>query len=367
MSKPSKPLPREHIPAIEPYRLAERDASGRRLIRLDQNENATPPSPAALEAARKALSELNRYPEGDAGTLRRAIAEAEDLPEAQIICGAGSMELLGLIAQAYLRPGDEALMSRYGYLYFRSVAAANGADLALASESGFNSEAEALLARVSPRTRILFLANPNNPTGTLLGQAELQRLRAGLREDILLVLDGAYAEYVTREDYDPGASLVAAGSNTVMLRSFSKIHGLAGLRTGWGYFPAEIAAILNRIRHPNGVTGPSIAAAAAAIRDRGHIAAVRSANAALRGLFSDRLAALGLAPWQSHCNFMLLPFAGEASAGAAFQYLKQEGIMLRPMAGYGLGHCLRITMGGREEMETLLQALSVWRSREGAP
>ncbi len=152
-----------------------------------------------------------------------------------------------------------------------------------------------------------------------------------------------------------------------MLRSFSKIHGLAGLRTGWGYFPADIAAILNRIRHPNGVTGPSIAAASAAIRDRGHIAAVRSANAALRGWFSDRLAALGLSPWPSHCNFMLLPFDSEATAAMVFQYLKQEGIMLRPMAGYGLGHCLRITIGAREEMESLLQALSVWRSRDGAP
>ena len=152
-----------------------------------------------------------------------------------------------------------------------------------------------------------------------------------------------------------------------MLRSFSKIHGLASLRDGWGYFPAEIAAILNRIRHPNSVTGPSIAAASAAIRDRDHVAAVRSANAALRGLFSDRLAAFGLAPWPSHCNFVLLPFASEASAEAAFLYLKQEGIMLRPMAGYGLGHCLRITIGAREEMESLLQALSVWRSREGAP
>src|SRR6185369_7848204 len=139
-------------------------------------------------------------------------------------------------------------------------------------------------------------------------------------------LDGAYAEYVTAEDYDPGASLVAAGSNTVMLRSFSKIHGLAGLRTGWGYFPSEIAAILNRIRHPNGVTGPRIAAAAAAIRDRGHIAAVRSANAALRGWFSDRLTALGLAPWPSHCNFMLLPFDSEATAAMVFQYLRADGI-----------------------------------------
>src|SRR5262249_18467111 len=157
------------------------------------------------------------------------------------------------IAQAYLRPGDEALLSRYGYLYFRSVAEMCGARAVLAPESGLRAEVDALLGSVTPKTRILFLANPNNPTGTLLDGWELHRLGAGLREDVILVLDGAYAEFVTAADYDPGAALVAAGSSTVMLRSFSKIHGLAGLRVGWGYFPAGIASMLNRIRHPNGI------------------------------------------------------------------------------------------------------------------
>ena len=354
----SAPLPRDHIPSLEPYRLAERGSTGPRLIRLDQNENAADPSPAATAAARAALIEANRYPEGDAASLRAAIAETEGLPAGQIICGAGSMELLGLIAQAYLRPGDEAVVSRYGYLYFRSVAQANGATAVLARERGLSAEIDALLASVTARTRILFLANPNNPTGTLLGQRELHRLRANLREDIILVLDAAYAEYVMTSDYDSGAALVAAGSNTVMLRSFSKVHGLAGLRVGWGYFPVEIASMLNRIRHPNGVSAPGIAAAAAAIRDRAHIAAVRRANADLRGWFTAALRPLGFEASESHGNFLLLPFA---DAAAAYGHLKGEGIMLRPMDGYGLSHCLRVTLGMRGEMELLLQALAAWR------
>jgi histidinol-phosphate aminotransferase len=186
-------------------------------------------------------------------------------------------------------------------------------------------------------------------------------LRAGLREDIILVLDAAYAEYVMVSDYDPGAALVAAGSNTVMLRSFSKIHGLAGLRVGWGYFPAEIASMLNRIRHPNGVSAPGIAAAAAAIRDRAHIAAVRRENAELREWFTGALRPLGFEASRSHGNFLLLPFADAAAAAAAYAHLKGEGIMLRPMGGYGLSHYLRATLGKRREMEHLLRALAAWR------
>jgi histidinol-phosphate aminotransferase len=357
----SKPAPRDHIPGLEPYKLAERDASGRRLIRLDQNENAVNPSPAATAAAEAALIEANRYPEGDAASLRTAIAETEALPADQIICGAGSMELLGLIAQAYLRSGDEAVMSRYGYLYFRSAAEACGARAVLAPESGLGAEVDALLGSITAKTRILFLANPNNPTGTLLGRRDLHRLRAGLREDIILVLDGAYAEYVTVADYDPGAALVAAGSNTVMLRSFSKIHGLAGLRVGWGYFPAEIASMLNRIRHPNGVSAPGIAAAAAAIRDRAHVAAVRRANAERRHWFTGALRPLGFEAGESHGNFLLLPFGDATAAAAAYGHLKGEGIMLRPMGGYSLGRYLRVTLGTRNEMESLVRALAAWR------
>lgn len=365
MSTPhlATPRPRDHIPGLEPYKLAERDASGRRLIRLDQNENAADPSAAAMAAAQAALIEANRYPEGDAASLRAAIAETECLPADQIICGAGSMELLGLIAQAYLGPGDEAVVSRYGYLYFRTVAEICGARAMLAPENGLTADVDALLASVTPKTRILFLANPNNPTGTLLQQEELDRLRAGLREDIILVLDGAYAEFVTAAGYDPGAALVAAGSSTVMLRSFSKIHGLAGLRVGWGYFPTEIAAMLNRIRHPNGIAAPGIAAAAAAIRDRTHIAATRRANADVRAWFRRALRPLGFEASESHGNFLLLPFADEAGAAAAYGHLRGEGIMLRPMGGYGLGCYLRVTLGRREEMEALLTALAAWREK----
>ena len=358
-----RPLPRDHILSLEPYALAARDAASPRQIRLDQNENATPPAPETLEAARAALAEANRYPDADAGPLREAIAAAEGLPAARILCGAGSMELLGLIGQAYLRPGDEALISQHGYLYFRSVAQANGASVVLAPERGFSADVDALLGRVSPRTRILFLANPNNPTGSLLGRGELERLRAGLRDDVILVLDGAYAEYVEDGAYDPGAFLVDRAPNTVMLRSFSKIHGLAGLRVGWGYFPTEIAAILHRIRHPNAIGAPGIAAAAAAIGNLEHVAVMRRANAALRDWLFQELRSQGFDPCPSHGNFLLLPFETRGKASAAYDHLRGAGILVRPLAGYGLRHCLRITIGSWVEVRSLIQALAAWPGR----
>ncbi len=367
MTGPARPQPRDHILSLAPYKLAPGGPAGRRLIRLDQNENAAAPSPAAVEAARAALRRLNRYPEGDARSLREAIAEAEGLPAERILCGNGSMELLGLIAQAYLGPGDEALMSQYGYLYFRTAAAASGARVVLAPERGFRAQVDALLGRVGPRTRVLFLANPNNPTGSLLGRREIERLRAGLSDDILLVIDAAYAEYVREGDYEPGAALVEAAPNTVMLRSFSKIHGLAGLRVGWAYAPASLAEVLNRIRHPNNVNAVGMAAAAAAIRERGHIAGRREANAAARERLANGLAALGFAPPPSHGNFVLIPFVGEAAAAAAYAHLAREGILLRGMAGYGLGDCLRATVGTPEEIDATLGALKTWRAAAGAP
>jgi histidinol-phosphate aminotransferase len=350
------PSPRKHILALDPYRLAARDAPGPSLIRLDQNENGAPPSPKVLAAARSALNEINRYPEGDAASLRAAIAAAEGLPAERIVCGAGSMELLGLLAQAYLGPGDEALMSQYGYLYFRSVAAAAGARIVAAPEQDLQVSVDALLARAGPDTRMVYLANPNNPTGSLLPRGELLRLRAGLRPDVLLVLDAAYAEYVGEPGYEPGAALVEDAPNTVMLRSFSKIHGLAGLRIGWAYAPPDIVDALNRIRHPNGISAPGIAAAIAAIGDRATMMEARQATARRRDRLIQGLQALGLAPLSSHTNFLLLPLADDAEARALYEEMKDKEIMLRPMAGYGLGHCLRITIGSEAEIEILLRA-----------
>jgi histidinol-phosphate aminotransferase len=357
------PTPRPHVRSLAPFMLADRTvAPGLKAIHLAQNESPIGPGPAALAALRAATENLNRYPEADAVTLRHAIAKAERLDADRIICGSGSMELLALLAQAYLGPGDEIVISQYGYVFFRTVAELVGARFVLAPERDFRTDIDAMLARVTPRTRMVFVANPNNPTGTLLTGAEIARLRAALRSDVILVIDAAYAEYVTEPGYDPGAALVEAGANTVMMRTFSKIHGLAGLRVGWGYFPAPIAEIVNRMRHPNNVTAIGITAAAAAIADRAHIAAVRDANAALRTGFIAELRRIGLTPCDSQANFVLLPFASAERAASSRTHLKDRGILIRPMTAYGLDQCLRITLGTPEEMRAVEDALRQWKT-----
>jgi histidinol-phosphate aminotransferase len=343
------------------YELAELPPAGlRRVIHLSQNENASPPSPAAIEAARAALAEANRYPDGDAGPLRQAIAAAEKLSAERIVCAAGSMELLSLLSHAYLGPGDEVVVSEHGYLFFRTVARQVGAGIAVASERDLAMDVDAILERVGPRTRMVLLANPNNPTGSFLPGSEIRRLRRALREDVMLVLDGAYTDYIIEQDFENGAALVDETANTVMIRTFSKIHGLAGLRVGWGYFPAAIAEIINRIRQPNGVTQPGMAAAAVAIADRARIAAQRKTNAESRGWFAGEVASLGLRAYPSHGNFLLARFADAPDAADAYRFLKGEGIFLRPMAAYGLSDCLRVTIGTMEEMQALVAALKSW-------
>jgi histidinol-phosphate aminotransferase len=336
-------------------------------MHLAQNESAVPPGKAALAAMRAATGGVNRYPEPDAATLRQAIAGAEGLPAHQIICGAGSMELLALLAQAYLGPDDEIVISEYGYVFFRTIAQLVGARFVLAPERDFRTDVDAILAGVGPRTRMVFIANPNNPTGSLLSSAEVRRLRAALRGDVILVIDAAYAEYVTATEYEPGIDLVQAEANTVMTRTFSKIHGLAGLRVGWGYFPEAIADIVNRMRHPNNVSTVAIAGAAAAIADRKHVAAVQAANAALRTSFVAALRQAQFAPCDSHANFVLLPLTSAAEAASAREFLKARGILVRPMSAYGLDRCLRITIGAPDEMQAAADALRAWRAEGRRP
>ena len=354
----SQPAPQPHILSSARYELAELPPTGLgRVIHLSQNENASSPSPAAVEAARAALAEVNRYPHGDAGPLRQAIAAAEKLSAERIVCTAGSMELLSLLSHAYLGPGDEIVVSQHGYRFFHTVAHQVGAGIAMAPERDLVMDVDALLDRVGPRTRMILLANPNNPTGSFLPGSEIRRLSRALREDVMLVLDGAYADYVTEPDFENGAALVDSTANTVMVRTFSKIHGLAGLRVGWGYFPAAVAEIVNRIRQPNGVTQPGMAAAAVAIADRARMAAQRKTNAKNRSWFTDEVEAMGLRAYPSHGNFMLARFASVPDAADAYRFLKGEGIFLRPMAAYGLGDCLRVTIGTIEEMHALAAAL----------
>ena len=356
------PRPRPHLDTLSAYELASTGAPGQaRPRQLAQNESATPPSPAAVAAAQAALAEVRLYPDPSFAGLRAAIAAAEGLDAGRIVCAAGSMELISLLCAIYLAPGDEALYSQYGYLFYRTAIRAVGATPVAAPEPKLVVDVDAMLDAVTDRTRIVFLANPNNPTGTLLTTQEMARLRGDLREDILLVIDAAYAEFVTDAAYEPGAALVDAGANTVMLRTFSKIHGLAGMRVGWGYMPADIVDVVRRVHAASSVSSPAVAAATAAIGDTVHVAAHRERNAASREKFTADANALGLTAYSSQGNFVLVRFPGGADqATAAHAHLMADAIAVRPMAGYGLADCLRITIGNEDDMMAVVESLKAY-------
>ena len=266
-----RPMPQPGILDIEPYVPGKSGAKGAKVYKLSSNESPLGASPKAVAAFSKESSRLELYPDGSAKSLREAIAARYGLKTETIVCGAGSDELLQLLAHAYLGPGDEAIYSQYGFLVYPIAIKANGATAIVAPERDFTAGVDAILARVSERTRIVFLANPNNPTGTYLPFSEVKRLHAGLPKRVLLVLDAAYAEYVRRNDYESGIELVSTFDNVVMTRTFSKIYGLAGLRLGWAYCPAHVADVLNRIRGPFNVSAPAMAAGAAAIADQAFV------------------------------------------------------------------------------------------------
>lgn len=365
MNAPSQllPVPRPGILGIAPYVGGEAHAQGAsRQIRLASNEAALGASPAAIAAYAAEASSLHRYPDGHARALRQALADVHGLPAGRIVCGAGSDELLQLLVRAYAGPGDEVLYSQHGFLIYPIAAQSVGATPVAAPETNLTADVDALLAAVTPVTRLVFVANPNNPTGTILRRAELQRLRKGLRPDILLVIDSAYAEFVDDADYTDGADLVAAGDNTVMTRTFSKIYGLAALRLGWAYCPPAIADVLNRIRGPFNVPAPAISAGVAALQDAAHLAEARAHNSRWRAWVTAELRALGLQVGESHGNFVLVSFdgigeSGPASAAAMQALLRQDGILVRQVGSYGLPHCLRITIGREEEIRAVLDAI----------
>lgn len=351
------PIARPNVAALAPYPLgvaSPRD--GERLINLAWNENAVGPSEAVVAACRAAASELNRYPDPSATALRQALARIHGLKAEQILCANGSSEIISLLAQAYAGPGDEVLVPRHGYLYFTTASRIAGATVVPVAMAGLAFSVKAALDAVTPRTRILFLDNPNNPTGGHLTAEALKELRQGLRDDVLLVLDAAYAEYVTDPAYEAGAGLAAAGGNCVMLRTFSKVHGLAGLRVGWAYGPAAVIEQLHRVRQPNNLIGISIAGALAALGEPARAAAICAENARLREAFRRDLAALGIESCPSQGNFVLACFGPKASA--VFETLERQGIAVRPMTPYGLPVHLRITIGAASEMAAVTAALA---------
>ena len=356
------PVPRPGILEIAPYIGGEAKSEGvERLIRLASNEGALGPSPRAAAAYQALAGELHRYPDGGSSELTAALASRYGLEGDRIVLGAGSDELLSLIARAYAGPGDEVLFPEYGFLMYAIAARTVGATPVKAPETNLTADVDALLAAVTPRTRILYIANPNNPTGSCLPASELKRLHAGLPAHVVLVIDAAYAEFVTDPAYSAGEELVRGAENVVMARTFSKLYALAALRLGWAYCSPAIAGVLHRVRGPFNVNAAAQAAGIAALEDEAFLDGARRHNEVCRQWFADRLTALGLRVHPSAGNFVLVDFSPWGEAEAVRLYLKDRGILVRQMGVYKLPTCLRITIGRSDEMHEVAEALAAYR------
>lgn len=364
----SLPKPRTGVLDIEAYVPGRSKAApGVKLYKLSSNESPLGASPAAQEAFLAAAGRLEDYPDGSALKLREAIAAACGLNAANIVCGNGSDELLELLARAYVETGDEVIYSQHGFLVYRIATLAAGGVPVVAPEKDLVADVDAMLALVSARTKLVFLANPNNPTGTYLAIGEVRRLHAGLPSHVVLVLDAAYAEYVRRNDYEAGLELVSSAENVVMTRTFSKIHGLAGLRIGWCFCPAPIADVLNRVRGPFNLNAAAIAAGAAAIEDRAHVEKAAAHNDQWLSWVQGELQKLGLATTPSVGNFLLIHFpqtSGKTAADAD-AFLTARGFVLRAVTGYGLPHALRMTIGSEEANRGAIAALAKFMGKQG--
>jgi histidinol-phosphate aminotransferase len=352
------PKPRPEIFSVASYVGGESKLAGvNRVVKLSSNEGAFGPPPAAIAAMREAAAEMHRYPDGGMVLLRDAIGKAFGLDPARIVCGNGSDDLLSLLIQSYGGPGTELIMSAHGFSIYEIAGRLAGCAVRKAPERNLTTDVDAILALVTPATRMVFIANPNNPTGSLLPEAEMARLRRELAPDVLLVIDAAYAEYVERADYDAGVALVEAGENTVMTRTFSKIFGLGGARLGWAYGPPAVVDVLNRARAPFNVSGMVAAAAIAALADPGWVAQSRARNTAARNKLAARLGACGISVHPAAANFVLADFETPERAMAADAFLRARGIIVRAVKSYGLPSCLRITIGTDEECGLVAAAL----------
>jgi len=354
-----RPVPQPGILAISPYVPGKSKAApGMVPIKLSSNESPLGASPKATAAALSVIEGgLEIYPEGSSALLRTALGEVHGLDASRIVCGNGSDDLLHLLAQCYLGEGDEAVMSQYGFSVYPIVTMGAGARIVMAPETDYTASVDALLAAVTERTKMVFLANPNNPTGTYLSSAEVRRLHRGLRPDIMLVLDGAYAEYVTAADYDVGVELVDAAQNVVMVRTFSKM-GLAALRIGWMYAPDHIVDAVNRIRGPFNVNLAGQMAGAAAARDVEFTQQLNAHNAHWREWLGRELSSNRLQVVPSQANFLLVLFPDAAQAQAAFQALLDKGLIVREVHGYGIANGLRISIGSEAAMRAVAQVLT---------
>lgn len=358
------PRPNPWISEIEAYVPgSSKGAGGRPPVKLSSNENPWGPSPHAVEALKAAANGSHRYPDGTAERLRAKIAALHGLDPDLIVCGTGSDEILQLLPLIYCAPGDSVAYVRHGFMVYPIAARRAGAAPLAAPDRDYTADIDALLATVRPDTRILFIANPNNPTGTMIPAAEMARLHAGLRPDILLVIDQAYAEYLDEPDPDGGLALAKAHANVLVTRTFSKIYGLGGLRVGWATGHADIIAELNRVRAPFPISVPALAAAEAAVDDQAHVSACRTLNREQRERLTQAISGFGnkgLGAIPSHANFVLMtcPSEGALRAGELHRRLAEAGYITRWLPGQGLANELRISIGTEEEMTGLIATLA---------
>jgi len=355
-----RPQPRPGVLDIAAYVPGKSEAPGvAKVFKLSSNETPLGPSPRAIAAYQSAAAHLSEYPDGSAHDLREAIGRAFGLDPDRIVCGAGSDDLLHLLAYAYLADGDEAIHTVHGFLIYPIVTLGTGARPIAVPETAYTADVDAILNAVTSKTKMVFLANPNNPTGTCLSFDQVKRLHRGLPPHVLLVIDAAYAEYVRRNDYESGIELVATSDNVVMCRTFSKIHGLAGLRLGWMFAPAPIVDVVNRIRGPFNVSDSAIAAGVAAIEDTQHVERSREHNAHWLDWLTREIGKLGLKVTPSVANFVLIHFPElkGRSAGDADAFLTARGLILRRVSAYKLPNALRMSVGTEEANRLVVGAL----------
>lgn len=355
----NKIQPRPGIMDISPYVGGKAHLPGvAKIYKLSSNESPLGPSPKAIAAFQAASTSLERYPSGDHAALRKAIADVHDLDADRIICGDGSDEVIAWLCYAYAGAGDEVIYTEHGFLMYEICAMASGATPVKVAETDRRVDVDKILAAANENTKLVFLANPGNPTGTLVSVDELDRLAAELPPQTILVVDGAYAEFV--EGFDGSAALAQSRQNVVITRTFSKLYGLGGLRVGWGYGPKEIIDVLNRLRGPFNVSAAGLAAAEAAMLDRSYADYAQAENIKWRGWLQDELAAIGILSDQAFGNFVLARFRDERTADAANAALGKSGIIVRAVKGYNLPECLRITVGDEEACQLLIAVLSVF-------
>ena len=355
------PSPKPWVMAIAPYVPGRSTTDdGRKVVKLSSNENPLGTSAHAVAAYDAARVSLERYPDAGAADLREAIAAAHGLDPTRIIYGTGSDDILHLAAGAYAGPCDEVIHVRYGFAVYEIATRRVGAEPVVVPDTDYATDVDAILAAVTERTAMVYVANPNNPTGTFSDRGEIARLHAGLPSHVLLVLDQAYAEYLAEDEDDGGLELAATQANVLVTRTFSKIHGLAAERIGWGYAAREVIDAMHRIRAPFNVTIAGQQAAIAAVQDTAFVEATRAHNEVWRGWLEREVAGLGNAGLRcvpSKANFVLVLFEGRLTAEAAYRGLMDAGYIVRWLPGQGLPHALRITVGTEDETRGLARAL----------